>query len=223
MGSIEERTPCVKPKLKDQAMFTGLVDRIGTISAVETVAEGKRIAVQCPVWQQPITIGESICISGCCLSVATCSKQGEDQLIGFDVVPESISCSNLGSLKIGKKVNIERSLQAQSFLGGHFVQGHIDGVGNVLAVNAESDGDVRLRISTENVDSDTIVSKGSVALDGVSVTIASFNRESLEVALIPITLQETTLGSLQVGDSVNIETDVIAKTVAQVVRNMHVT
>ena len=201
-------------------MFTGLVDRIGTITAVETVAAGKRIAVRCPIWQQPVTPGESICVSGCCLSVTMSSTKGKDQCLAFDVVHETLRCSNLDSLNNGAEVNMERSLQAQSYLGGHFVQGHIDGVGTVLSVESAEDGEVRLRVSTENVDRDTIVPKGSITLEGVSLTIASVKHESLDAALIPTTLQETTLGSLQVGDFVNIETDMLAKTIARVVRNM---
>ena len=202
-------------------MFTGIVERIGTISSVETTTTGKKLVLKTSPWSTPPTHGESISISGCCLTLTSYKTEGDDLLITFDIVPESLRRTTLKNVAIGSSVNIERALRADSLLGGHQVQGHVENVEKIVELTDSDTGERRLRCSLQNIDVETIVSQGSIAIDGVSLTIASVEDDYFEVALIPTTLKETTLGSRKVGDYVNIETDIIARTVASVLRKMH--
>jgi riboflavin synthase len=201
-------------------MFTGLVERIGTISAIEATSAGKRVVVRCARWDVPPNLGESICVSGCCLTVVDHSLEGINLLLSFDVIPESLAQTTLDSYEVGSKVNVERALRADGLLGGHQVQGHVDAIEEIIGVSETGDEETRVRCSMRNVDKDTIVPKGSITIDGISLTIASVDHSSFDVALVPTTLRETTLGNAEVGNYVNIETDIIARTVVRVVRNM---
>ncbi len=201
-------------------MFTGLVQKIAKVASFEAEEWGVRLVISCSQWTEAIELGESICTSGCCLTVVANHIENGQNQISFDIVPESLRCTTLKLLEKGSKVNLERSLRPDSLLGGHFVQGHVDGLESVVRVTPEGDGDRRLRISMNTLDKDTIVSKGSVTIEGVSLTIAAVDDDWFEVALIPTTLQETTLGYISEGDFVNIETDILARTVVQVVRKM---
>ncbi len=205
---------------KGYVMFTGLVERIGTISAFEPCPAGQRLILMCSPWETPPTIGESICVAGCCLTVVAQKEQSSALLLTFDVVPETLTQTTLGTASPGHLVNVERALRAESLLGGHQVQGHIDAIEEVQEINIESDGACRVRVSMKNVDQDAVVPKGSITVDGISLTIASVADDSFDIALVPTTLQETTMGKISVGDRVNIETDIIARTVIRVVRNM---
>ncbi|MDP6693286.1 MAG: riboflavin synthase [Phycisphaerales bacterium] len=205
---------------KGYVMFTGLVERIGTISVVEPITEGIRLGVICSPWDRKVDLGESICVAGCCLTVVEAVPTEDNLFLSFVVVPESLRHTTLGLVDINSDVNIERALRADGFLGGHQVQGHVDATESILKLSDDGIEEKRVQISMKNVDRDTIVSKGSITIDGVSLTIASVVDDWFEVALIPTTLQETTLGKISVGDKVNIETDIIARTVARVVRNM---
>ena len=201
-------------------MFTGLVQQIGTIESISKEEWGSRLVISCKKWDLPIQTGESIAVSGCCLTaVESCSINDELQ-ISFDVVPETMRCTTIGSHSKGAKVNLERALRADAFLGGHFVQGHVDGVESVLESAQVEDGERRLRFSTKAIDQDAVIGKGSITIDGVSLTIALVDDVWFEVALVPTTLEETTLGAIHVGDSVNVETDMLTRTVVQVVRTM---
>jgi riboflavin synthase len=157
------------------------------------------------------------------LTVVNSSQEGESIQIAFDVIPESLKCTTLGSISVGDYVNVERSLKSDSLIGGHFVQGHVDGVEKLLEVEMMDDSESRIRISMNCIDKDTIVPKGSVTIDGVSLTIASVSEDWFEVALIPTTLSDTTLGRVSIGDHVNIETDILARTIVQVMRRMQIT
>ncbi len=201
-------------------MFTGIVERIGTISAIAATSAGKRVVLRCTPWDLPASLGESICVSGCCLTVVEHTREGNDLFLSFDVVPESLTQTTLGSIEQGSEVNIERALRADGLLGGHHVQGHIDAIEEILEVSEIGDEEIRVRVTMRNVDKDTVVPKGSIAIDGISLTIASVTADSFDVALVPTTLRETTLGKAHVGEHVNIETDIIARTVVRVVRNM---
>jgi len=202
-------------------MFTGLVEQMATITSIERSEKGTHLVLACQGWKNPVIDGESICTSGCCLTVVESSvTQGETRL-SFIVVPESLRCTTIGKLTVGDNVNIERSLCADALLGGHFVQGHIDGVESLLDVSNVNDDERRLRITMKVIDQDTVVHKGSITVDGVSLTIARVGEGWFEVVLVPTTLQETTLGRVSTGDNVNIETDILARTVVQVVRRMH--
>ncbi|MFN0010653.1 MAG: riboflavin synthase [Phycisphaerales bacterium] len=195
-------------------MFTGLVQAVGVVRSVEVSAGGLRVVVDPAGWAHVPAQGDSICVSGCCLTVA-----GVDGgAWAFDVVPETLGKTTIGGLAVGTRVNLEHSVTAATLLGGHFVQGHVDGVAVVERVErgGEAGWRVWLRVGPELMK--YMTSTGSVCLDGVSLTLASVAREAgagglICVALIPTTLERTTLSAWRKGDKVNVEADVIAKTV----------
>jgi riboflavin synthase alpha subunit len=183
-------------------MFTGLVREHARVASYE----GGRLVVETSV---AAAIGDSVAIDGCCLTVVE-SASGR---LAFDVVPESQS----RIAPFGDHVNVEPALRAGDPLGGHYVQGHVDGVGRVRSVEPETAG-CRMRIEAPAEVLRTAVEKGSIAVAGVSLTITAVDRETFEVALIPHTLAETTLGTLRPGDAVNLEGDVLAKYVEKLLR-----
>jgi len=200
-------------------MFTGLIEQIGTVDALSKQDSGKRLSIACSGMKEIPENGASICVSGCCLTVIKTTESLEQLKIDFDIVQESLNCTTLGSLAIGDRVNIEQALRADSKMGGHFVQGHIDSVESILDWNQE-EGQRRVRLSMNTIDVDLIVPKGSITLDGVSLTIANVLLDSFEVVLIPTTLEETTFNTLKVGDKVNVESDILARTVVRMMRRM---
>ena len=202
------------------SMFTGLVERMATVTSMNRAESGTLLELVCDGWDTPVSNGESICTSGCCLTVVSAIQEDAQTLITFDVVSETLRCTTIGSLSIGDKVNLERSLRLSSLIGGHFVQGHIDGVEKLLEMDFLREGECRLRIEMNCIDRGMVVQKGSITIDGVSLTISKVEEHWFEVALIPTTLNQTTLGLLSCGDKVNIETDILARTVVQAVRSM---
>ena len=203
-------------------MFTGIVQHIGRIAALEESAAGKRLVVDRGAWSpqhaRAVVPGDSICVSGVCLTVAEIAGE----TLAFDVVSETLRCTGLGSLAPGDAVNLEPSVTPQQPMGGHFLQGHIDAVGELVAVQDTAD-DWRATVEADAAMADLLVPKGSVAVDGVSLTIAAVPAPGrFEIALIPVTLRETTLGRLRVGDRVNLETDIVARTVVQALRRQGV-
>lgn len=199
-------------------MFTGLVEQIGTVASIEDREFGHRLSIKCTGWDEVPCDGASMSISGCCLTVVQTQRKANSLILDFDVVPESFQCTTLGSIQKGDLVNLEQALQPNSKMGGHFVQGHIDCVESIIQIDTQDEGESRLHIGMQTVDVDTVVPKGSITIDGVSLTVASVSPESFEVVLIPTTLKETTLGHRKVGDVVNIETDILARTVVQMMR-----
>jgi riboflavin synthase len=200
-------------------MFTGLVQAIGAVvSAAPGPPGGIRLLVDTAGWGHRPRLGESIAVSGCCLTVAEEPDRAGGRL-AFDAIAETLACTTLGCLRPGSRVNLERSLRADDLLGGHTVQGHIEGVGEVVAVDS-ADG-YRLRIRPPADLMPCIVPKGSVAVDGVSLTIAAADPRdaTFEVALIPTTLELTTLSDLRPGGRVNIETDIQARTLLHLLRH----
>jgi riboflavin synthase len=192
-------------------MFTGLISDLGTVERIEPRDGGARIALRprsLPV--EDLALGESIACSGACLTVAA---RGEG-LAAFDAVPETLSRTTLGSWRPGTAVNLERALRLSDRLGGHLVAGHVDAVGEVLSRAAEGQG-ARLAISLPEPIAALVAEKGSIAVDGVSLTVARARRDRFEVALIPETLARTTLGQARPGTRVNLEADVIARHVAR--------
>jgi riboflavin synthase len=191
-------------------MFTGLVRAIGEVVAIEPGAAGARLVLRAPDWEYHAQEGDSICISGCCLTVA---QPPRDDLLVFDAVAETLARTTLGLLQAGSRVNLEPSLSAADLMGGHMVQGHVEGVGAVTGVQQGDDYRIAVRAPAELMPA--IVPKGSITVDGVSLTVAhvDVNRETFEVALIPTTLRATTLGELREGGRCNLETDIIARTV----------
>jgi len=186
-------------------MFTGIVRYVGVIEGVRPGAGGERLTIDMGPLVEGLTEGDSVAVSGACLTACTI----DGCKVGFDVVGETLKRTTLGSLSAGSKVNLERSLRPSDALDGHLVQGHVDGLAQVKAVRA---GPERLvEFAADRTLTQQMVTKGSVCIDGVSLTLVGVARESFSVALIPTTLRETTLGGLAVGAKVNVETDLIGK------------
>ena len=193
------------------AVFTGIVQHLGRVASVETVASGRRLWVDFSGWDHRPAMGESIAVDGCCLTVAKAGHEGA--AVGFDVIQQTLEVTTLGGLAKGSAVNLEHSVTPATLLGGHIVQGHVDGVGRVVGV-VRSAAEHRVRIVPPEASAmSLIVEKGSIAVNGVSLTVAAVGPDWLEVALIPTTLSLTNLGSLEEGDGVNLEYDYIAKVV----------
>jgi riboflavin synthase len=198
-------------------MFTGLVEGTGTISSLQPEGDAAvRLAIEVPDFMAgECTLGESVAINGCCLTVV----EFTDAVWQFQAGEETLSKTNLGELEAGSLVNLERSLKADTRLGGHFVQGHIDGTGQVQKIDRDGEW-VRMWFSVPSELSKYMIPKGSVAVDGISLTLVDVEPESFSVALIPHTLEVTTLGQREVGDSVNIEADMLGKYIYKMVANL---
>ena len=187
-------------------MFTGLVEKLATVVAVESEPPGARLRIDAGEIARSASIGDSICVSGCCLTVVEAS--GDE--IAFEAGPETLARTNLGWLAAGGQVNLERSLRVGDRLGGHFVTGHIDGQGTLAKRVDEGEWSTCwFRAPPELMRQ--MASKASIAVDGVSLTLVEVTDEQFSVALIPHTLDVTTLGAMQPGDPVNLETDLLAK------------
>lgn len=191
-------------------MFTGIVEDCAVVSSVIGTDNGTRLAVATKL-AAGLAVGESMAVNGVCLTAV----QLDAGSCAFDVVPETLRRSNLGSLEPGDLVNLERSMPANGRFDGHIVQGHVDGRGLVSAIKAEGDGS-RWSITVDEQMLPYLVEKGSVTVNGVSLTVASVIEGGFEVALIPHTLEVTNFGMLGVGSTVNIEADVIAKYVERI-------
>jgi riboflavin synthase len=187
-------------------MFTGLVREVGTIVSVDGGADGVRVQVESPGTASGAAVGDSIAVSGVCLTVVAV----DGARLSFDAVPETIARTSLGRLDTGSHVNLEPALRAGEPLGGHYVQGHVDGVGTVRVVAEEGEGK-RIWFDAPSELLRYVVEKGSIAVEGTSLTVAGLDETGFAVALIPHTLAETTLGELAPGDTVNLEADVLAK------------
>lgn len=191
-------------------MFTGIVQGVGRIASIESCGGRVDLEVEVPGgFGTDIAIGDSVSVDGCCLTV---TSRAEDR-IAFQAVPETLSRTSLRDRSQGDALNLERALRADGRLDGHIVQGHVDGVGTVEHIELAGD-DVRIRIACAPELSRLLVQKGSVAVDGVSLTVVDPDRGGFSIALIPHTLRETTLGRRRVGDRVNLEVDVLGKYVA---------
>ncbi|MGB7324532.1 MAG: riboflavin synthase [Rubripirellula sp.] len=195
-------------------MFTGLVETLGTIVNVVNQDPGKRFTVDAGLVAEDAAIGDSICINGCCLTVVAIDGTKLD----FEAGAETLSRTNLGEQTVGSKVNLERSLAVGDRMGGHYVSGHIDAVGN-LVERVDDPPWANLRFSMPSPLASQVASKGSIAIDGISLTVVDVTEDTFTVALIPHTLTVTTLGNRKVGDRVNLETDLLAKYVERAVVN----
>lgn len=198
-------------------MFTGLVTDTGTIERVEDRNGLRRLRVQSSYPVEQISMGASIMHSGVCLTVVALGERGEGSWFDVEAVPETLAKTNLGRVDVGGKLNLELSLKLGDELGGHFVFGHVDGVGEVTAIQPEGQSQrVTVRPPVDLMK--YFATKGSVAIDGVSLTVARANEDgTFEVAIIPHTWQVTTLGNLQVGNMVNLEIDMLARYVARMI------
>lgn len=189
-------------------MFTGIVELTGTIRETRVVAGGRRLRVDAIPIARECKNGDSVCVQGVCLTVAAISGES----LEFDVIMETLQRTTLGSKHVGDRVDLERSLRVGDRLDGHFVQGHIDGTAEVTEVRRSSREYV-IGLCPDDQLTPYLIPKGSVAIDGVSLTIAEVRSGDFTVALIPTTLERTTLSTLAVGDLVNVESDIITRTI----------
>ena len=192
-------------------MFTGIIEELGEVRAVEPGSTAIRIDIAARRVVEDARIGDSIAVNGVCLTAVSFEGEG----FQVDVVPESIDRSSLGQLQPGSPVNLERPMKLGGRLDGHIVQGHVDGVAEVVGARQQDDGGYVLEIALESSLAPYVVEKGSITVDGVSLTVAGLTEGGFTVALIPHTLEVTTLGTRTAGDLVNLEVDVIAKYVAR--------
>jgi riboflavin synthase len=188
-------------------MFTGIVEELGLVAS----RVGPRIVVRSPIAASDTEIGDSVSIDGVCLTVV--GRNGDE--LSFDISKETFDRTSLGALRSGDAVNVERPATLASRLGGHLVQGHVDGLAEVTAVRPDGADGIRLSVRLPAALLRHVVEKGSITLDGVSLTVAALTGEVIDVALIPHTLHVTTLGSARVGDHLNVEADIVAKYVAR--------
>jgi riboflavin synthase len=187
-------------------MFTGIVEELGVVAALEDQGDAVRLTVRGPLVTADAGLGDSVAVNGCCLTVA----RRDGDTFTADVMRETLDKTSLGALGPGAPVNLERAVTAATRLGGHIVQGHVDGTGSVVRRRASEHWEV-VEVSLPAELSRYLVPKGSVAVDGVSLTVVEVGDDSFTVSLIPETLARTTLGSKQPGDPVNLEVDVVAK------------
>ena len=187
-------------------MFTGIVRERGRVVAARRNGDGLELRIAAPETADGTSVGDSIAVAGCCLTAVTV----DDGELGFDAVPETLRRTTLAELAEGAEVNLEPALRAGEPLGGHYVQGHVDDVGRVRSIEPEGDG-ARITLDVPPELLRYCAEKGSLAVDGVSLTIAGLADDGVEIALVPHTLAATTLGALQPGDPVNLEVDVLAK------------
>jgi riboflavin synthase len=193
-------------------MFTGIIQDLGRVRALEPLAEGLRLVLATALPVDAIELGESITVNGACMTVVAT----EEGAFAVDVSAESLRRTTLGELAVGDPVNLERSMRADTLMGGHMVSGHVDGTGAVLAVRPEGES----RVFTFSLPAEMaalMVEKGSIAVDGISLTCYACGPDRFDVAVIPHTLAVTTLGSRNPGDRVNLENDMLGKYVAKLV------
>jgi riboflavin synthase len=195
-------------------VFTGIVREKGRVVSVAAAEDGARLVVAAPRTAPHTAVGDSVAIDGVCLTAVSVA----DGEIAFDAVAETLRRSSLGRLEAGDEVNVEPALRAGDPLGGHYVQGHVDAVGRVSTVEPEGDGR-RVIFQVPPTILRYCAEKGSITVDGVSLTVAGLDETTFTVALIPHTLAETTLGALEPGDEVNLEADVLAKYVERLLAN----
>ncbi|MCS6873628.1 MAG: riboflavin synthase [Pyrinomonadaceae bacterium] len=187
-------------------MFTGIIEEIGTIEDINKQASTAKLRISCQLVSEGTKEGDSISVSGVCLTAIDVSPTG----FSADISEETLRKTTLGRLRQGSKVNLERSLTLQTRLGGHIILGHVDGCGEIILI--ERNGDYsKIRIAYPKELSHYMVYKGSIAVEGISLTIANLTGEWFEVAIIPKTWNQTNLSSLKVGDNVNLEVDILAK------------
>jgi riboflavin synthase len=195
-------------------MFTGLIEDLGTVRQLQTGAENGRITIATGLPMSEIAVGDSIAVNGVCLTVTSFGGG----LFSADVSPESLLRTTLGGLNPGQRVNLERALRLSDRLGGHLVSGHVDGVGTVLERFRDRNA-VRFTFQLPRDLSRYLVEKGSVAVDGISLTVNAVGEDTFDVAVIPLSLAKTTLQDRPVGARVNIETDILGKYVERLLSN----
>lgn len=201
--------------MEELRLFTGIIQEIGKVRNIIKGSKSIRLAIEAPKLAPKIAIGDSICTNGVCLTV---SKK-EDYIFWADATPETVKRTNLYDLKQGNYVNLEPSLKLQDLIGGHLVSGHVDGIGIINRIFQEENS-LYITIHVEPITLFYIVEKGSVAVDGISLTVANIDEKGFTVSIIPHSLQNTTLKYKKTGSKVNIECDMIGRYVAKFIDNM---
>ena len=196
-------------------MFTGIIEETGEVARIEALEAGARIEIRCRTVVEDAAPGASIAVNGVCLTAAIVTPNG----FSADVSPETLRRSNLGALGAGAPVNLERPLSPSGRLGGHLVQGHVDGAGQFLALEPVGDGNWWLTVRVPEELERYVVEKGSIAIDGVSLTVASIEGSVLAAAIVPHTYSSTALRAHRAGDLVNVECDILAKYVEKLLGN----
>jgi riboflavin synthase len=195
-------------------MFTGLVEALGRVERTDEEGPGRRLTIRWPGLGEPLALGESVAVNGCCLTVVA----AEPERFTVQAGPETLLRTNLGAKRAGDPVNLERSLRVGDRLGGHFVQGHVDTTARLVERRPEGEWEF-LSFAIEPAWTPLMVAKGSIAVDGVSLTLVEVADDGFSVMLIPHTLAVTTLGALRPGDRANIEADMLAKHVQKLISN----
>ncbi len=199
-------------------MFTGIIEELGTVEAIQNRAAGARLKVRCATVLGDLAEGASIAVNGVCLTAVDLRRDS----FSADLAPETLRRSNLGGLRSGSRVNLERPLSPGGRLSGHIVQGHVDGTGEFLSLDALGDENWWLRIRVPRELDPYLVYKGSIAIDGISLTIAALEGDTLAVTIIPHTYRSTTLAGYRPGSRVNLECDILAKHVEKLLRKIEV-
>lgn len=195
-------------------MFTGIVEETGRVLRIDKASDGARLVVETTLDLADTRLGDSIALDGCCLTVVEMGMEDGTRFVAFDLGPETLAVTTLGALKPGSRVHLERALRLSDRLGGHLVAGHVDAVGSIERRQTVGDA-LLLRVAAPPEITRYCIHKGSVAVDGVSLTLNVVDDAGFEVGLIPHTLEKTHLGDLQVGDRVNLEADLVGKYVAR--------
>jgi len=196
-------------------MFTGIIEEKGRVAAIErTAGGGTRVWIEADVVLADAHVGDSIAVNGCCLTVAALGPGRW----AADTVPETLACTTIGGWTPGRNVNLERSLRLDQRLGGHLVQGHVDGVGEVAEMRGEGEG-MRMRLIVPEPLRRYVAYKGSLAVDGVSLTVAALTADGCEIALVPHTLEVTAAGTWAPGASVHLEVDLLARYIARLLES----
>ena len=200
-------------------MFTGLVEDLGTILSIASAPGGAaRLTVATRLPEEDLFHGASVAVDGACLTVVSREGAGEEQRVGFDASPETLKRTTLGQRKAGDRVNLELPMALGGRLGGHLVLGHVDGVGRIVSRTAQGEG-VRFRVALPRGLSPLVVEKGSIALDGISLTVNKLiGEDDVALFLIPESLRATTWGDKQAGDAINVEADILGKHVARLLQ-----
>lgn len=187
-------------------MFTGLIQRVGTVTQIQPGPDGKQLRIRCPDLAAQIRVDDSIAVNGVCLTASAVDAEG----FQAHAIPVTLAKTTTGSLQAGSKVNLELALRLGDRLGGHLVQGHVNGIGRIVDIAVTGDNWL-IRIAFPVALRKYLISEGSIAVDGISLTIAALDDAEFTVSIIPHTLQCTTLGGKSVGDAVNLETDLLGK------------
>lgn len=197
-------------------MFTGIIVELGKVVSIQSTSEGARLCISCPEIIRDSQVGDSISVNGVCLTIT----EIKDHTAFFDVSQQTLNLTTTGSLRVGDRVNLEPALRVNSRLGGHLVSGHVEGVGRIVSKKISGNSE-RIEIEAPQSIIQYAIPKGSIAVDGISLTVVEVSNKSFTVVIIPHTLKMTTLGFKKVGDAVNLEADMIAKYVAHFVTRLN--